>query len=87
MNNDLKDIWIFSHYRDGELDRETLGLISEARRLTEANNKEGGVSIVALGTGSQPEIKSLGKFGVDRLLYVVDQSFNHYQGELFAENG
>ena len=81
----MKDIWVFAQFRDRDLEGGTPGLIAEAGRLLSDLNGKGKITVVALGSGMAPVPKPLTVFGVDRVIYVENESFNRYQGELFAE--
>ena len=80
----MKDIWILVQHREGTIDETTFGLIGEARRICELGGG-GTVTAVCLGLGMEAELGTLGAYGADRVLYVEDESFVRYQGELFAK--
>ena len=83
--NNTRDIWIFTRVLDGEVDRDLPGLIAEARHLISNHDREGLITIAALGSGPILEQKSLNAIGAHRVLYVEHEIFNLYQGERFAE--
>lgn len=79
----MNDIWTLVQHREGTIDETSFGLIGEASRICELGG-EGIVTAVCLGFGLEVELGTLGAYGVDRVLYVGDESFVRYQGELFA---
>jgi electron transfer flavoprotein alpha subunit len=79
------DIWILVHHREGIIEEVTFGLIGEACRLLSDLGGNGRVTAVALGSGLEPELKILGAYGAQKILYIESDSLRHYHGELFAE--
>ncbi|MCJ7683317.1 MAG: hypothetical protein MUO68_03385, partial [Desulfobacteraceae bacterium] len=79
----MNDIWTLVQHREGTIEETSFGLIGEARRICELGG-EGTVTAVCLGFGLKSELDTLGAYGADRVLYVEDESFVRYQGELFA---
>ena len=80
----MNDIWALVQHREGVIDEASFGLIGEARRICELGGG-GTVTAVCLGLGMEAELGTLGAYGADRVLYVEDESFVRYQGELFAK--
>jgi electron transfer flavoprotein alpha subunit len=81
------DIWIWVHHRDGALEEETYGLISEAARLISESGGEGRTTAIVLCSDYlelQSDLSSLEAHGADRVVCVENPSLNHYHGELFA---
>ena len=79
------NIWIFVQHREGAIEDVSFGLAGEARRIISQIGGEGTVTAVCLGFGLDAELGTLGAYGVDRVLYVENESLAHYQGELFAK--
>lgn len=81
----MNDIWTLVQHREGTIEETSFGLIGEASRIISALGGEGTVTAVCLGFGLEDELDTLGAYGADRVLYVGDESFVRYQGELFAK--
>jgi electron transfer flavoprotein alpha subunit len=79
------DIWIYVRHREGIIEEETFGLINEARRIISDSRGKGAVTAVALGSGLDRELKRLGAYGADRVLYVDSDALGRFHGELFAK--
>ncbi len=79
------DIWIWVQQRDGSIEASTFGLTAEASRLILELGGEGVVTAVALGKVSESELTSLGSYGVDRVLNLIDDHMDRYQGEYFSQ--
>jgi electron transfer flavoprotein alpha subunit len=79
-----QDFWIWVDHRQGAIEEATFGLAAEARRLLANIDTRGTVTAVALGTGLQDELQQLSTYGVNRVLYIDDDSLACYHGELFA---
>jgi electron transfer flavoprotein alpha subunit len=80
-----KNIWIFVHHREGVIEDATFGLIGEARRVLDDLGGDGRVTAVALGSRLETDLATLGKYGIDKILYLESDSLSHYRGDLFAE--
>ncbi len=80
----MNDIWLLVQHREGSIEENTFGLISEARRILATLGTEGMVTAVALGQDLRDELNNLGAYGVDRVRYVESELLVRYQGELFA---
>jgi electron transfer flavoprotein alpha subunit len=80
----MNEIWLLVQHREGSIEENTFGLISEARRILATLGAEGMVTAVALGEGLRDELISLAAYGVDRVRYVESDLLVRYQGELFA---
>lgn len=79
----MGDILVIAEHQKGALRKTTLSTISAARKLSEI---EGG-SVVALvigGPGSEAVADFLGKFGVAKVLLVIDDVFSQYLAETSA---
>lgn len=81
----MNDIWTLVQHREGTIEETSFGLIGEASRIISALGGEGTVTAVCLGFGLEAGLGTLGAYGADRALYVGDESFVRYQGELFAK--
>jgi electron transfer flavoprotein alpha subunit len=81
----MNDIWLLIQHREGSIEENSFGLISEARRILFDLGEEGIVSAIALGLDLKEELSSLGAYGVDRVLYVESELLCRYQGELFTK--
>ncbi|MGD8662932.1 MAG: hypothetical protein PVH37_23520, partial [Desulfobacterales bacterium] len=80
----MKDIWIFVQHRENEIEEITFGLITEAKRLLAQLGQADQVTAVALGGIAEPELETLGHYGVARVLHVTNNEMNRYQGERFS---
>ena len=83
-NRGFKDVWIFVEHREGTIEGVTFGLIAEARRIISACDGQGTVTAVALSSGLDRALESLGACGADRVLSVESSLLSRYHGELFA---
>jgi len=81
----LKNLWVWVHHREGIIGEETFGLIAEARDLHQKHGENGVITAVAIGCGLAPALEKLGSYGVNRVLYIEDESLHQYQGELYAK--
>ena len=81
----MNDIWLLIQHREGSIEENTFGLISEARRILFDLREEGTVTAIALGLDLKEELSSLGAYGVDRILYVESELLSRYQGEPFTK--
>jgi electron transfer flavoprotein alpha subunit len=79
QKSELNDIWVLAQHRKGSIEEATFGLIGEARRF------QARVTAVVMGSNLDGELKILGHFGADRVLYVKDERLDRYQGELFSK--
>lgn len=78
------DIWILVEHREANLELETYGLISEAKRVVfEADNIKG-VTALALGSNLGEMRDSLETCGADRVICISDNMLEKYNGELFS---
>ncbi|MBN2038997.1 MAG: electron transfer flavoprotein subunit alpha/FixB family protein [Spirochaetes bacterium] len=92
MSSDKMNIWILVNHRQGTVEKETYGLAAEAQRLltmSKQNSEEycsdGKITAVALGAGLDAELKQLGAYGINSVVYAEGQELARYNGELFAE--
>jgi electron transfer flavoprotein alpha subunit len=81
----FKDVWIFVEHGEGTIEGVTFGLIAEARRIISECDGQGTVTAVALGSGLNRALESLGDCGVARVLSVESGLLSRYHGELFAQ--
>ena len=81
----MNDIWLLIQHREGAIEENSFGLISEARRILFDLGGKGIVSAIALGVDLKGELSGLGAYGVDRVLYVENERLVRYQGELFSK--
>ena len=80
----MTDIWILAQHRDNEIEADTYGLITEAKRLLKQLGQTDQVTAVALGDISESELETLGHYGVTRVLHVTHDKMIRYQGEIFS---
>jgi electron transfer flavoprotein alpha subunit len=80
-----KDTWIFVVHRENMLDDVTFGLAAEGRRIADEFSEKGMLTAVAFGSGLRTELERLKHFGVNRVLYMEEDIFLPYHGELFAD--
>ena len=81
MNFESKEIWVLAQHRHGSIEEPTFGLISEGRRLL---GRGGRLTAVVLGVHLEEELKALGSYGADKVLWVKDERLHHFQGELYS---
>ncbi|MBI5604083.1 MAG: electron transfer flavoprotein subunit alpha/FixB family protein [Deltaproteobacteria bacterium] len=81
---EFKDIWIWVHSREGEVEEVTQGLAGEARRLLLESGGKGKVVAVAFGPVLEEELQELGAYGVDRVLFMPEEILQDYQSEVYA---
>lgn len=79
------EVWVLVQHREGNLDRETFGLLAEARRIISECKNFGTLTAVALGPGLGPVLGTLNGYGADRVLYDDSSYLDHFHGELFSE--
>jgi electron transfer flavoprotein alpha subunit len=80
-----QDICILVQHREGIIEEATFGLIGEARRLLSGLGEEGTITALALGYGLKAELKVLGNYGADKVMYIESVFLGRYHGELFAK--
>lgn len=80
----MVDIWILVQHREESIEAPTFGLTAEALRLISEIGGHGIVTAVAFGNVSKTELISLGSYGVNRVLNIVDDQMEQYQGEYFS---
>lgn len=85
MSNDISDIWILDQARENKIEKATLGLIGEARRLLAGSKKQGTVTVIALDINSGSTLEQLGPFGADKVIQLKNNDVTWDQGELVAE--
>ncbi|MFH1490410.1 MAG: electron transfer flavoprotein subunit alpha/FixB family protein [Pseudomonadota bacterium] len=78
------DVWVIVRHREGALQGETCGLIAEAGRLLSGRQRKGEIAAVALGSGLEKALETLGACGAHKVLCIDDACLRRYQGELFA---
>jgi electron transfer flavoprotein alpha subunit len=83
-NRGFNDVWIFVEHGERTIEGVTFGLIAEARRIISACDGQGTVTAVALGSGLDRVLESLGACGADRVLSVKSSLLSRYHGEFFA---
>ena len=79
------DIWVLVQHREGTIEEASFGLMGEARRIVSQLGGEGTVTAICLGLGLDAELRRLGAYGTDRVLYLEGDPLVRYQGELFAK--
>ena len=82
-SSESKDIWIWVHSREGEVEEVTQGLAGEARRLLLESGGKGNVVAVAFGPVLEEGLRELGAYGVDRV-FLSEATSPDYQGEVSA---
>jgi electron transfer flavoprotein alpha subunit len=80
-----KDTWILVRHRENRLEEVTFGLAAEGRRISDGLGEKGFLTAIALGVGLKEELERLKDYGVNRVLYMEEELFLQYHGELFAE--
>ena len=78
------NIWIWVHQREGIIEDETLGLVSEAVRLISEIAGEGDITAIAVGNGFEDPLEELGRYGVSRVLHFKNSQAERFNGEYFA---
>jgi electron transfer flavoprotein alpha subunit len=83
-SSESQDIWIWVHSRAGAVEEVTHGLASEARRLLSSVGETATVTAVVFGPVAEEELKGLGNFGVQRVLWGREDKGSEYPGEVWA---
>lgn len=79
------DIWALVQHKEDTVEETSFGLIGEGRRIIAELGGAGTVTAICLGLGLEAELRRLGAYGTDRVLYLEGESLVRYQGELFAK--
>ena len=80
---DYKGVWVFAEQREGELQKVSLELLGEGRRIAD----ELGVKLTALLLGNNIEAlaKTLAEHGADEVLVADDKNLEHYTTEAYTK--
>ncbi|MBE6087401.1 MAG: electron transfer flavoprotein subunit alpha/FixB family protein, partial [Clostridium beijerinckii] len=80
---DYKGVWVFAEQREGELQKVSLELLGEGRRIAD----ELGVNLTALLLGSNIEglAKTLAGHGADEVLVADDKNLEHYTTDAYTK--
>ncbi len=80
---DYKGVWVFAEQREGELQKVSLELLGEGRRIAD----ELGVNLTALLLGSNIEglAKTLAEHGTDEVLVADDKNLEHYTTDAYTK--
>ena len=80
---DYKGVWVFAEQREGELQKVSLELLGEGRRIAD----ELGVKLTALLLGNNIEslAKTLAAHGADEVLVADDKNLEHYTTEAYTK--
>lgn len=80
---DYKGVWVFAEQREGELQKVSLELLGEGRRIAD----ELGVKLTALLLGNNIETlaKTLAEHGADEVLVADDKNLEHYTTEAYTK--
>lgn len=80
---DYKGVWVFAEQREGELQKVSLELLGEGRRIAD----ELGVDLTALLLGSNIEglAKTLAEHGADEVLVADDKNLEHYTTDAYTK--
>jgi len=80
---DYKGVWVFAEQREGELQKVSLELLGEGRRIAD----ELGVNLTALLLGSNIEglAKTLAEHGADEVLVADDKNLEHYTTDAYTK--
>jgi electron transfer flavoprotein alpha subunit len=75
-------VWVFVEHARGEVERVTLELLGEARRL--AGETGGAVGAVVLGRDLESLLEVLARYGADRIYAFEDTRLERYDPDLFC---
>lgn len=76
-------IWVFAEYSNGAMDKVTYEVVSEARRLADAQGTP--VAAVVFGSGvDEAALAALGQYGADQVLVVDDPALANYTPDAYA---
>ncbi|MFT8349312.1 electron transfer flavoprotein subunit alpha/FixB family protein [Clostridium saccharoperbutylacetonicum] len=80
---DYKGVWVFAEQREGQLQKVSLELLGEGRRIAD----ELGVKLTALLLGNNIEAlsKALAEHGADEVLVADDKNLEHYTTEGYTK--
>ncbi len=79
-----KGVWTLVEHRDGQIRKITFETISEGKRLADASNQE--LTVVYLGASmDEGQLASLGQYGADKVLAVIDPSLEPYTTDAYVE--
>ncbi|OOM77726.1 acryloyl-CoA reductase electron transfer subunit beta [Clostridium puniceum] len=80
---DYKGVWVFAEQREGELQKVSLELLGEGRRIAD----ELGVKLTALLLGHNIEglAKTLAEHGADEVLVADDKNLEHYTTDAYTK--
>ncbi len=75
-------IWIIAEQRDGEITRDSLYLLGEARRVFDTMKQEGIVSVLAFGIPPNLLTEVFASYGVETLFY--SEKISSYEPDLYV---
>jgi electron transfer flavoprotein alpha subunit len=80
---DYKGVWVFAEQREGELQKVSLELLGEGRRIAD----ELGVKLTALLLGNNIEAlaTTLAQHGADEVLVADDKNLEHYTTDAYTK--
>lgn len=80
---DYKGVWVFAEQREGELQKVSLELLGEGRRVADKL----GVKLTALLLGHNVEglAKTLGEHGADEVLVADNKNLEHYTTDAYTK--
>ena len=80
---DYKGVWVFAEQREGELQKVSLELLGEGRRVADKL----GVKLTALLLGNNTEglSKTLAEHGADEVLVADDKNLEHYTTDAYTK--
>lgn len=80
---DYKGVWVFAEQREGELQKVSLELLGEGRRIAD----ELGVKLTALLLGNNIEAlaTTLAEHGADEVLVADDKNLEHYTTDAYTK--
>ena len=80
---DYKGVWVFAEQREGQLQKVSLELLGEGRRVADKL----GVKLTALLLGHNVEglAKTLGEHGADEVLVADDKNLEHYTTDAYTK--
>lgn len=80
---DYKGVWVFAEQREGQLQKVSLELLGEGRKIADKL----GVKLTALLLGNNIEnlVETLAKHGADEVLVADDKNLEHYTTEAYTK--
>ena len=80
---DYKGVWVFAEQREGELQKVSLELLGEGRRVADKLGVE--LTAVLLGNNVKALANTLAEHGADKVLVAEDKNLEHYTTDAYTK--